>query len=258
MSSRSRDLVKRSVPHLSVDYITVDESTTSDLPTYGYQSRATYGRLFIGDLLPPDLSRVLYLDCDLIVLDDLLQLTEFDMQGFPIAAVVDSGAPVFGHGMGCWREAALDPRTAYFNAGVMLIDLDEWRTSNIGGRSLDAIGRFAATITFGDQDVLNLSLNGNFSRLPLHWNQIHVLRQGGHQAYNFASASEVDEAMFHPKIVHFTGIAKPWHRQSTDPMRDAWREVHKRTLFHPLRLRNLGTRDRLLHAGISLKRLITE
>ena len=93
---------------------------------------STMARLLVGRVLPPEVHRVLYLDCDTIVSDDLTGLETFDMQGCPIALVQE---PTINHNR--LPVLGLKPESRYFNAGVLLIDMDRWRAENTEKTVLD-------------------------------------------------------------------------------------------------------------------------
>ena len=96
-------------------------------------SLVTYYRCMLADYLPASLHRVIYLDSDLLVTGSLAPFWQMPMQGAPVAAVVDAAADDHTrYKVLCYPEA-----DSYFNAGVLLIDLDWWRTNNVGQRCID-------------------------------------------------------------------------------------------------------------------------
>ena len=102
---------------------------------------ATLLRLLLPSVLK-DIDRVVYLDCDLVVLKDITPLYDTDLLGFPLAACLDfwlTGGPPFappiaGWGVGEWHKflsevVRIDDRKAYFNAGVLVMDLERLRNT---------------------------------------------------------------------------------------------------------------------------------
>ena len=107
-----------------------------DISSYNYDqlihegdrvSVATFYRLYAGELLPQSVNRVLYLDGDIIVTGDLSQLWGIDMTGRAVAAVDDA---VFANKRP--KELHYPEEAGYFNAGVLLMNLDYWRKNDIG------------------------------------------------------------------------------------------------------------------------------
>ncbi|WP_202799349.1 glycosyltransferase, partial [Treponema sp. JC4] len=91
-----------------------------------------YLRFFIEKKLPSDVHKVLYFDCDIIVVDSLMELYETDISDFSLAAAFDVECDDI-----C-RYNRLDYpfKDGYFNSGVMLINLDYWRKHSISEKAL--------------------------------------------------------------------------------------------------------------------------
>jgi lipopolysaccharide biosynthesis glycosyltransferase len=100
----------------------------------GYISKLTYARFLTPQIFPATVSRVLYLDCDILVLDDLGKFCTTDLERHLLGAIHD------GLDVQIKRNAVQlnVPRVRdYFNAGVLLIDLDQWREKQIVETALD-------------------------------------------------------------------------------------------------------------------------
>ena len=95
-------------------------------------SNIVYARLMIDRLVGPDVERVLYLDCDMLVREDVAYLLELDLEGNSIAAVRDSiGALITGRRDLKENRDIFDPADYYFNAGRVLIDIAKWREADV-------------------------------------------------------------------------------------------------------------------------------
>ena len=117
------------------------ERISDKLHTRDYYSKTTYYRLFIPELYPT-VKKALYLDCDLIVGCDVAELYDTELGKNLVGAVSDgfvSAVPRL-HGYVTKRIGAAAPAD-YFNAGVLLMNLDEMRRSSFGERFIDLIGR---------------------------------------------------------------------------------------------------------------------
>ena len=120
-------------------------------------SMATYYRCILSALLPREVDKVLYLDCDIVVTGDVRPLWDTPLDGVGVAAVED---------MGC-REAAryevlkYPMEDSYFNAGVLLVNLDWWREHDVPRACADYYHRYPERILFNDQDLLNSVLHGH-------------------------------------------------------------------------------------------------
>jgi lipopolysaccharide biosynthesis glycosyltransferase len=168
-----------------------------------YISTATFGRLYLGETLPARIRRVLYLDCDLLVTGDLTELWHTDLKGHILGAVSEATTGVLTKPR--TYEHPLDPRLTpsdpYFNAGVLLIDLTEWRGHRIGERAVDYIKRHRPPLM--DQDALNAALAGRWVALDRMWNvTTYWFRSPSRQKRN-------RRLLGRARIVHFVGHRKP-------------------------------------------------
>ncbi len=171
-------------------------------------SQATYHRLALPALLP-NVNRILYLDADMIALDDFSTLWKTNLQGRSTGVVQD----YFLSHQERWKVLSL-PFPEYFNAGMLLMDLDQWRSQTISERVAQAVAEHP-NWEYNDQDGLNVVLNGQCQFLDPRWNATTTRLQGN--------------AVDHPVFIHFTGQEKPWHVSSVHPFREAYREHKQQT-----------------------------
>ncbi|MFP5306033.1 MAG: glycosyltransferase family 8 protein [Gammaproteobacteria bacterium] len=200
------------------------------LPTMGRISQVMWYRLFLPELLA-DASRVLYLDCDTLVVDSVQELWRTDLAGAWVAAVSN----VFEPGRETRaRAVGLSDVRQYFNSGVLLIDLDAWRREDCAGRILALARDPAARLVWPDQDALNTVLAGRWHALHPRWNCQNSLFFFRHAAEVFGAA-QVAEATRCPGILHFEGgaLAKPWHYLCKHPLRERYR-THRAATPWPL------------------------
>jgi lipopolysaccharide biosynthesis glycosyltransferase len=171
------------------------------LQAWGRMTSTTYHRLLLPQLLPRDVTRAIWLDCDLLVTTDLVRLWETDLGGCHLLAVRDPVVPLVSsrYGIRRWRELGISRDAPYFNAGVMLLDVDRWRNDDIGGVAGDYL-RQAPDVMFWDQEGLNAVLPGRWRELDSRWNRMaSAMRR-----------SDTEEAHAAAWIVHFSGALKPW------------------------------------------------
>ncbi|UXN74145.1 glycosyltransferase family 8 protein [Devosia sp. A8/3-2] len=165
------------------------------MPVNKRLSNIVYARLMIDRLIGPDVARVLYLDCDMLVRDNIEKLYDVDMEGRPIAAVRDSiGAFITGGRDLRNNRDILDPADAYFNAGMVLIDTAKWREADIIGRLEQALKDGVMARIYYDRDFLNPVFQRDWLQLPRRWNTIDA--RHAHEGLD-------------PAILHYTGEAKP-------------------------------------------------
>jgi len=202
-STRQR-LERAIAPHgASFTVFQVSASMLTGAVVSGHISAATYYRLLSDHAVPPEVTRVIYLDADVVVTGDLQDLWMLDTGGRALLAVPESGIGEHLRPYLARHAPGTETATAFFNAGVMLIDLVRWREQRIGQRALEMIRKREVPLTFWDQDVLNIVAANEWGPLPLRWNLI--------------GAAVVPDAP--PGIIHFNTQIKPWHRSSVHPAR---------------------------------------
>jgi len=178
------------------------------------QHAAAFARLFIPEYLP-NVSRVVYLDTDTLVRGDLTPLLEMHLNQ-PLAAVEEgtSFAQLWGKWFADLAKLVPNPGQSIFNDGVLVLDLERWRTENVTGELEDWALKAGASVD--DQLLLNLEfqLRKSFDRLPHEWNDFRV-RPTGWPDFGWSDELSPEHELSHAKIIHWTG-PKPWdmsHKQ---------------------------------------------
>lgn len=194
-------------------------------------SISTYSRCFITEILPHSLSRVLYLDCDLIVRHDLGELWHHDLTDRSTAMVRDYGIADATH-------LGFEPSEPYFNAGVLLINLDYWRQHGIGTLCRRYLQTHAQQLRYADQDVLNAVLRGSVRYISLQWNMLEVYYSHWYYEASAPHHATIKALRPRPYIVHFTARHKPWLVRCGHPYTDAYYYYRARTASPPLGLRH--------------------
>jgi lipopolysaccharide biosynthesis glycosyltransferase len=198
-------------------------------PVSGHITLAAYARIFLSDILPASWSKVLYLDCDLIVRRNLLELWSTELDGYAIAAVRDPGNQHHS-------TLGIPDSVPYINSGVLLVNLDYWRRNAVKETLIAFIRRYPEKLRTCDQDAINGCLNNCLLPLPDHWNVTHVFYLGPYEHLKNISARELLQLQRNPSIVHFTGPTKPWMYIMTHPFQSQYWSLLKRTPYgHALR-----------------------
>ena len=129
-------------------------------------SIATYYRCILSRLLPASIDKVIYLDCDIVILDSIRPFWDISLEGVGVAAVED---------MGCkeperYKILQYPMEYSYFNAGVLLINLDFWRKHDIAQACIDYFHKYPERILYNDQDLLNSVLYKDKKLVDIKWN----------------------------------------------------------------------------------------
>ena len=172
-----------------------------------YLTPMIYARLLIPQVLGVEVSRALYLDCDIVVLDNIAVLWETNLDHQVIGAVTDHIGNVSSRrGLLNYRELGMSPTAKYFNSGVLLIDLDKWRVKKISERAFEYVRTYRDIIQMEDQEALNAVLYGAWKELPIQWNwQIEHRKQRKRTLQSTCQTAGEKRS-----IVHFTTEEKPW------------------------------------------------
>lgn len=194
-----RARVAASLPPGAFDlrWVDIDVGRFDRFFTLPHLSKMTFARLLIPEMMGPAVRRVLYLDVDLLILRDLRELAAADLGDKVMGGVHDRGDAKMKRGDPDFHN--LPKVSDYFNCGVLLIDLQRWRAEGISEKALAYLEQNPRT-PFGDQDALNVALDGRWQILDPRWNfQRHAL----------VSLGRLPRAE-RPYIVHFVMAEKPW------------------------------------------------
>lgn len=197
----------------------LDAGRTAGWHVDRHLSKECYLRIVAPEILPAELGRILYLDSDVIVVDDLRPLWCTDMGGRPVGAVPDILTQPPRACLGIAGDHV------YVNSGVLLLDLRVWRARGLTAALTAFIERQGSSLEYHDQDAINALLQNDIHILDFRWNlQTQHLRFGRRVLGNRFPA--IRRAARDPAILHYSGAAKPWKfRARTARKRDYHRHL---------------------------------
>ncbi len=233
---------------ISVHVLKPNHREISDLGTSHHITHTAYFRLLAARLLPDSIDKVIYLDSDVLVKDDLTELWNLEVGNHYCLAAVDIACPFVDayqarktaheeaqpqlkkaiphlaaiSPIPNWRQLKLDGAANYFNSGVMVLNLARWRRESIDQELLACLRNNSAHVWCWDQYALNVVFAGQWAKLPPRWNQgAHVFE------YPDESCSPIDEQEFSqmrddPALIHFTTEFKPWDYHQSHPLRESF------------------------------------
>jgi len=131
-----------------------------------------YARLFIPYFLPPHVQRAIYLDTDTLVLSNIRNLWDTDLKGLAIGAVQDLSETVSSDwgGIPNYEALGIPPMSKYFNSGVLVIDVEQWRAEHAPEAIVHHIQANIEHATFPDQYGLNVHFANRWHELDPRWN----------------------------------------------------------------------------------------
>lgn len=194
---------------------------------------STYIRLFLAEIMPNDIKKILYLDCDTYICCNILYLLNFDFAGKLIAGIEDTMYPHMKTKIG------LHESDRYINAGILLINLEEWRRQNITKEFIKFIFKFNGSVPHLDQGVINGVFRGQIKYMPLRYNvqspifAIHTYKRllSFHGMTSYYPEVDVKLARKNPAIIHFTSFftGRPWEKGCLHPLRKLYYDAISKT-----------------------------
>lgn len=176
-------------------------------------SKETFFRFLLPDLV--DASKALYLDCDTIVRGDLSEFYHTDLKDLACAVVEDCDGDEIS------KHCRLDMWSDYFNAGVILMNLDYWRENNLCYHLTKFALDNSEICLYNDQDAMNVLLENKVKFVDYRYNFQHrwFFKQ---RTYSLRKEkwTKVEAASHNPLVLHFCYEIKPWHVECKDPYRD--------------------------------------
>lgn len=190
--------------NVAFDFLNVNVSDFSFYPlNREHISIATYYRLSLQDILPKDVNKVIYLDSDLVVVDNIAKLWDIDLEDNFIGGALDEG------GVLQIRRLGLPLSHNYINAGICVMNIKKMREVNLKHLYTESLYKNYDFITLQDQDILNIAFVNKIKKLPLRWNVQSRFYKENELEYAF-SQKELEEAATKPAIIHFSDREKPW------------------------------------------------
>ena len=225
----------------------IEESVLRKFKVDSHVSQATYYRLFLTELLPNDIDKVLYLDSDVVVNGSLASLFNLKFQS---ELQVSTSSKHINNILLASKDLYLyavsevnwqDPDRLrsiglmgyrYFNAGVLLINLKRWREDKVLKKLITIALDKSINLKFHDQDVLNIAFENNWGELHYKYNTVNL---------DFLK-HKVYESDYH--IIHYTSGSKPWHFINRHPLKHIYWNYLRKTPYkyyipHDLTLRNI-------------------
>ena len=186
----------------------------------------TYYRLLIGDLLPNEIDKCIYLDVDICVCKDLSELFNIDIKDNYIAGVV-SPVYYFNETHHC-KRLNLTSMKQYLNAGMLIMNLKKIRKDNMTKKFIELSKR---NFDSQDQDVLNVACYGKILTLPPKYNiQVLKLKDNNPILKELYIEKDIIEAINEPYIIHYSNKRKPWNSLEIY-MEKYWWDIAKQTPY---------------------------
>lgn len=236
-------------PRLTLHWMTPSLDLVRDLVVSEHVNIVTYLRLLMPAVLPESVTRAIYMDADMLVCRDLGALWDEPQGGHAVLAVADVAAPYLDSATALptydrccrhlaaitpivnFRELGLRGDAKYFNGGLLVADIAQWRREGLAQRMLACLREHRSHVLWWDQYALNVVLADQWRELDARWNQ-------GAHLFVFPSwrESPLERAAYNrlrndPWIVHFCSPSKPWHYFCRHPFTSEFRRCAATTAW---------------------------
>lgn len=228
VTEKQKDDVKSELckfSNVKVEFLKVDVSDIQQylIVKFEFFPVSIYYRLFLTDILPKEVDKILYLDGDIIVRHNLSELWETDIDKYAVGAVVNQS-----NSSKYWERLGYPKENGYFNSGVLLINTKYWREHNLKERFLKYIVENPQKLLYPDQDVLNFILKDEKKLLSVRYNVQEGFFRIEREQVDLINDEEVKLAVSDPYIIHYTYL-KPWFRENRHPLCYIYYQYKKQT-----------------------------
>ena len=185
-------------------------------PKIHSRSIAKYFRILIPTIIDDKIEKILYLDCDIIVVKDLSNLFNIDLGEKAIGVVYDQKPFEIDN----FNRLKIDKEAGYFNSGVIMINNKVWKENNYSKQIFKLIEKEKDKLEWEDQDALNMMFSNNKVLYSLEYNLQNDMLYVDNKIY-WKDYEQLNQAINHPTIIHFCGN-KPWNKSCKHPYRQLW------------------------------------
>jgi len=209
-----------------IQFVKVDEEIYEDFLVSDHITTTAYFRISMPKILAKkNYRRILYIDSDTLILDDIQKLYQQDLEGKTIGAIIDPGQTE------ALERLGVESEDYYFNSGVMLIDVAQWNKEHITEKTIDYLKNNGDKIIYHDQDALNAVLYEHWQPIHPRWNMQSSLIFDKHPAPTKQYEERYKEGRKNPAIVHFTGHDKPWNTLEGHPYQELYMDLLNKSIF---------------------------
>lgn len=174
-------------------------------------SKATYYRLYLSKYLPQNLEYIIYLDADILCLNDPIESIESTIRNMQVETLGLSAVTemVYKNNSSINNDRFIEldmENNKYFNAGVLVINFQEWQKNNIEEKLFDIMTKYYDKILYWDQDILNKYYDGKYFELE----------KINNFAFAIINKDRYDPQFIHETVnfLHYNGKGKPWQVQN--------------------------------------------
>ncbi len=252
-SQETKNKIKHSLRNkidISIRIVEVEQFKNDKM--YAHINFLTMYRLKIHEILE-QYDKVIYLDSDLIVKSDISELYDIDLDDKPLGATpcfgfkcmyaidLECDAKVYDSRLRSYMREYVEIKDknidSYFNAGVLLLNLDYLRKDGFGKKFEEYYNRKKRNLLYMDQDILNYIYQGNYVDISGQWNFGTVSEHDQQNHMPAIVKMDYDKLKKNYKIVHYIGGAKPWNYVEDEYSFEFWNYARNTLWYESILLR---------------------
>lgn len=223
ISNENMERIKKmSKDNIKIEFVDLNyyiDRIKDKLYTRDYYSKSTYFRLFLPNLYP-NYEKILYLDSDIVILDDVAKLYNINIKNCLLGAATEETA-IYTQEIKNYakRVIGVSDNKHYFNAGILLMNLKELRDFGLQEKFLYLLEKNIYSVA-QDQDYLNRMCKGRVKYINQMWNK---------------SPAPIKNVNINKiKIIHYTLARKPWHNDSVLYSEYFWKYAKKTEFYEEI------------------------
>ena len=195
----------------------------------------TYSRIMLNNWFS-DLEKVIVVDSDTLIVNDISEMDKINLDGKLIAAVPEIA--VYSANSTIEDKELLSSIDTYFNMGIVVVNLKEWRKRDINSYLIKKIEEEKKVNKVADQSIINRYLNKYIVRMNLRYNYYSPMHGTSYKmikrVFNVKEVfkeNEIAEAQKKPAIIHFYGhsFERPWFKHSATPYKKEYKSYRNKT-----------------------------
>lgn len=242
--------LKNKFKNFSIEFIDMEKYNLERFPEIRHYSTSAFSRYFIPEL-KPELEKAIYLDVDIIVTGDILELYNQNLEHYALGAILEDFYPA---NYTYLKKICPEYKggSNYFNSGVLLINIPEFNKRGCLQKLLDCTFQYYKKMSCADQDIFNIIFQNNFKILDYKFNFMP-----DHKNYIIkTNKPNAIQSIKNHIVIHYTYI-KPWKEKNVSKSDKFW-EIAKQTPFYWDLKQNVLIKNFWERAKLTLRYLLSE
>lgn len=199
----------RTLKDTDVEILSLNGFELNKFPNKGHYTVNTYSRYFI-PMLKPDFNKVIYIDCDLVVVKDIKEFFDIDMENLPLVATSEDFYPHNKKMLQNFYPQYKD-ESNYFNAGVVLMDIKSFIKNDYSKQLIDNVFKYYDKVNCPSQDIMNIVFENKCKIVDYKFDYMPDLFYMLKKFKPTISDNYIKDSI----IIHYTS-GKPWYFDSCE------------------------------------------